>query len=199
MDVHQINLLAEQLALEQSGPGTAGHWRVPGEKKVLITCITLINQPLPSYRCFLTPLQQTPFWKHSDKRINCTKHAISPFATMFSTFCHRLSIQLWRFSMFWQNTFKVVCCRIVVWGKGLKTMLLNKPNKTIIAKEKIGLVSTWHVLIIFLINEWRENLSHFLNRLYEIRNLIRTVSWIFNSFPHTTNLQQTTLKTSRQK
>ena len=28
--------------------------------------------------------------------------------------------QLWRFSMFWQNTFKVVCCRIVVWGKGLK-------------------------------------------------------------------------------
>ena len=39
---------------------------------------------------------------------------------MFSTFCHRLSIQLWRFSMFWQNTFKVVCCRIVVWGKGLR-------------------------------------------------------------------------------
>ena len=22
--------------------------------------------------------------------------------------------------MFWQNTFKVVCCKIVVWGKGLK-------------------------------------------------------------------------------
>ena len=38
---------------------------------------------------------------------------------MFSTFRHRLFIQLWRFSMFWQNTFKVVCCRIVVWGKGL--------------------------------------------------------------------------------
>ena len=37
---------------------------------------------------------QTAFWKHSDKRINCTKRAISPFATMFSTFSHRLSIQL---------------------------------------------------------------------------------------------------------
>ena len=37
----------------------------------------------------------------------------------FSTFCHRLSIQLWRFSTFWQKTFKVVCCRIAVWGKGL--------------------------------------------------------------------------------
>ena len=70
--------------------------------------------PFPSCRRFLTPLQQTAFWKHSDKRRNCTKRAISTFATMFSTFCHRLSIQLWRFSMFWQNMFKVVCCRI--WG-----------------------------------------------------------------------------------
>ena len=39
---------------------------------------------------------------------------------MFSTFSHRLSIQLYRFSTFWQNMFKVVCCRIVIWGKGLK-------------------------------------------------------------------------------
>ena len=69
------------------------------------------------------PLQQTAFWKHSDKRRNCTELAISPFATMFSTFCHRLSIQLWIFSMFWQNAFKVVCCRIVVWGKGLTNSL----------------------------------------------------------------------------
>ena len=38
---------------------------------------------------------------------------------MFSTFSHRLSIQLQRFSIFWQNMLKVVCCRIVVWGKGL--------------------------------------------------------------------------------
>ena len=43
-----------------------------------------------------------------------------PLATMFSTLSHKLSIQLWRFSMVWQNMFKLVCCRIVVWGKGLK-------------------------------------------------------------------------------
>ena len=36
-----------------------------------------------------------------------------------STISHRLSIQLWKFSMFWQNTFKVVCCKIVVWWKEL--------------------------------------------------------------------------------
>ena len=51
------------------------------------------------------------FWKHSDKRRNCSKQAISPFSTMFSTFSHNLFC--------WQNMFKVVCCRIVVWGKGL--------------------------------------------------------------------------------
>ena len=77
----------------------------------LIKGLALSFLPFPSYRRFLTPLQQTAIWKHSDKRRNCTKRAISPFATMFSTFCHRLSIQLWRCSMFWQNTFKVVCCR----------------------------------------------------------------------------------------
>ena len=38
---------------------------------------------------------------------------------MFSTFSHRLSIQLKRFSIFWQKMFKVVCCGIVVWSKGL--------------------------------------------------------------------------------
>ena len=73
----------------------------------------------PSYRRFLTPLQQTAFWKQNDKRRNCSKQAISPFITMFSAFSHRLSIQLWRYSFFWQSMFKVICCRIVVWGKGL--------------------------------------------------------------------------------
>ena len=57
--------------------------------------------------------------KHSDKRRNCSERAISPIVTMFSTFSHRLSTQLQRFSIFWQSMFKVVCCRIVVWGKGL--------------------------------------------------------------------------------
>ena len=65
------------------------------------------------------PLQQAAFSKRSDKRRNCSKQAISPFATMFSTFSHRLSVQLKRFSIFWQNMLKVVCCRIIVWGKGL--------------------------------------------------------------------------------
>ena len=35
---------------------------------------------------FLTPLQQTAFSKQSDKRRNCSKWAISSFATMFSSF-----------------------------------------------------------------------------------------------------------------
>ena len=34
------------------------------------------------------------FLKTNDKRRNCSKRAISPFATMFSTFSHRISIQL---------------------------------------------------------------------------------------------------------
>ena len=46
------------------------------------------HKPFPSYRCFLAPLQQTAFWKHSEKRRNCSKWAISPFVTMFSTFSH---------------------------------------------------------------------------------------------------------------
>ena len=43
---------------------------------------------------FLMPLQQTDFWKHSNKRRNCSERAISSFATMFATFSHRLSIKL---------------------------------------------------------------------------------------------------------
>ena len=75
--------------------------------------------PFPHIDAFWRLCSRKLFWKHSDKRRNCSKRAISPFDTMFSTFSHRLSIQLKRFSMFWQNMFKVVCCRIVVWGKGL--------------------------------------------------------------------------------
>ena len=45
------------------------------------------------------------FWRLCSRRLFeniVTKEeiAISPFATMFSTFCHRLSIQLWRFFYF---------------------------------------------------------------------------------------------------
>ena len=84
-----------------------------------LKCLQKPLSAFPSYRRFLTPMQQTAFWKHSDKRRNCSKRAISPFATMFSTFSHRLSIQIKRFSIYWQNMFELVCCRIVVWRKGL--------------------------------------------------------------------------------
>ena len=77
--------------------------------------------PFPHIDAFWRLCSRRLFEKHSDIRRNCTKRAISPFATMFSTYCHRLSIQLLRFSIFRQNTLKVVCCRIVVWGKGLKS------------------------------------------------------------------------------
>ena len=43
--------------------------------------------PFPSYRRFLTPLQQTTFWKHSDKRRNCSFWGMSTFVTMFSKSC----------------------------------------------------------------------------------------------------------------
>ena len=39
------------------------------------------SEPILSYRRFLMPLQQTAFWKHRDKRGNCSKRAISHFNT----------------------------------------------------------------------------------------------------------------------
>ena len=81
------------------------------------TELHIVVYTFPSYRRFLTPLQQTAVWKHSDKRRNCSKRAISPFDKMFSAFSHSLFIQLQGFSIFLQNLFKVVCSRIVVWGE----------------------------------------------------------------------------------
>ena len=59
--------------------------------------------------------------------------------------------------MFWQNTFKVVCCRIVIWGKGLKTKIwkpsineiINIEHKLKIFLQKVKLLimcnfSCWH-------------------------------------------------------
>ena len=40
--------------------------------------------PFPSYKRFLMPVQQTAFWKRSDKKRNCSKQAISPFASVFN-------------------------------------------------------------------------------------------------------------------
>ena len=61
----------------------------------------------------------------------------SPFATMFSTFSQSLSIQLQRFSICWQTMFKVVSCRIVVWGKGLINITGKyKVNMTLLFTDK---------------------------------------------------------------
>ena len=126
--------------------------------KWYVAC-TLFNPFLSADRCwcwwepFLTPLQQTAFWKHSDKRRNCSKRAISPLATMYSTFSHRLPFQLLRFSIFWQNMFKVVCFRIVVWGKGLMEiqLLFAANNKSYIFYTK---ASKGQFKKYFLYNSW---------------------------------------------
>ena len=64
------------------------------------------------------------------------------FLTLFFTFSHRFSIQLKRFSIFWQNMFKVVCCRFVVWAKGLngRSNIFNKVENI---EEK-----SWKLLIM---------------------------------------------------
>ena len=85
-----------------------------------------LHYPFPSYKRFLTTLQQTAFWKHSDKRRNFSRREISPFATMFST--HKFisyPFNYTEFRFFWQNLFKVVCCKIVVWGKGINNIVQN--------------------------------------------------------------------------
>ena len=68
------------------------------------------------------------FWRLCSRQlfeniVTKEENAFSDFATMFSTLHHRSSI-------FWQTLFKVFCCRIVVWGKGLNIELktLSKRN-----------------------------------------------------------------------
>ena len=53
-----------------------------------------VFNPFPHIDAFWRLWGRRLFEKQSDKRRNCSKRAISPFATMFSTFIHRLSIQL---------------------------------------------------------------------------------------------------------
>ena len=51
------------------------------------SCINKIYiLPFPSYRSFLTPLQQTTFWKHCDIRRNCSKRA------NYFSICHNVFI-----------------------------------------------------------------------------------------------------------
>ena len=75
--------------------------------------------PFPSYKRFLTPLQQTAFWKHGDNRRSCSRRAISPFVTMFSTLFNYWTFILREFKKKLGYVFKVVCCRFVVCGKRL--------------------------------------------------------------------------------
>ena len=65
---------------------------------IMEMCLTLYS----IYTCLNTSTEDC-FWKHSGKRKNCSKRAISPFPTMFSTqaddcipicpyFCHHIFI-----------------------------------------------------------------------------------------------------------
>ena len=67
------------------------------------------------------PLQQTAFWKHYKwQKKKLLKTSNFSFCTCFPL------LVIGDFLFFSQNLFKVVCCRIVVWGKGLnKTMFIN--------------------------------------------------------------------------
>ena len=59
----------------------------------------------------------TAFWKHSDKRKNCSKRAISPFSTMFSTFSHRIYPFNYRYFLF----FDKICSKtsaVELWYEG---------------------------------------------------------------------------------
>ena len=79
---------------------------------------------------------------------------LAVLATMFFAFSHRLIIQLWRFSIFWQNMFKVICCRIVVWEKGLnicqiyfliQALILAGLHIGIPSHLSVHAVTLWHI------------------------------------------------------
>ena len=70
------------------------------------------------FECDSITVKALSFGKHCGKRRNCTKRAISPFATMFSTFSHRLSIQLWRFLCFDKIRSKSSAAELSYEGKG---------------------------------------------------------------------------------
>ena len=67
------------------------------------------------------------FWKHNGKRRNCLEWGISPFATKFSTLFNNSTFVSRDFPNLCLYVFKVVCCGVLVWGKGLmKVWLLNR-------------------------------------------------------------------------
>ena len=78
---------------------------------------------------FLMPLQPTAYWKHVDKRRNCSKQAISPSVTMISTLFNYCTFIQRQFPIFFGYDFKVICCRIVECGKGLIRYCGTKDSK----------------------------------------------------------------------
>ena len=94
---------------------------------------------------FLTPLQQMACSKYGDKRRNCSKRAISPFVTMFST--------LFNFGY----ALKVVCCRIVVCGKGLITCFNHSHIYRCILKPLIFITmfsALYSIMILFRVKSF---------------------------------------------
>ena len=67
------------------------------------------------------------FWKHCGKGRNCSKREISPFVTMFTTFCINYTFIYRDFQFFCQLAFKVICCRFAVCGKGLISLEYHLP------------------------------------------------------------------------
>ena len=130
------------------------------------------------------PLQQMAFWKHSDKRRICSKQAISRFATMFSTFSHRLSIQLKRFPTFWQNMFKVVGCKISRMRERVKNSDRTITRVKIPVEARFIYTfcsSTRGSVPQTLFNRKLAAFVHLLHWLF-VRVILRKQSWILNSF-----------------
>ena len=68
-------------------------------------------------------LQKIAFWKHGNKKRNCSKQAISPFVTMFSNLFNYCTFIWSELINFFGSVFKVVSCRFFVCGKGFSKQL----------------------------------------------------------------------------
>ena len=92
------------------------------------------------------------FWKHCDKRRNCSKQAISPFATIFSISLSNNTYNCKMFPYFWVDIFNVICCRFAVCGKGLINFLHDLKwgiiSIIIFTLAVISLAEWWAVLLL---------------------------------------------------
>ena len=73
-------------------------------------------QPFPTYRFFLDTSAADFYWKQCDKRINCSKQAISSFATTFSFLVNDYTFIYKNYPFFclnyWQS--RLLACRCIV-------------------------------------------------------------------------------------